>query len=172
MSLGSAWLARRQTDCTLGSRLAQGGGTPRPRGPLGEFVTIASPRIPRHPSTSRPQLLVIPLLPAGPSLANPRNRANRHCREWAYQSCLTRSRVRLSLVASIVTVFPVETVPNGVRPLLVNGPGCGYFTASASRRAGLFGSMVGGPESRPGESQRIAVLFSSRYRVRARMVPV
>src|SRR5208337_5625065 len=42
--------------------------------------------------------------------AKPRTRANRRCRQRAYQVCLARSRVRRDRVASI-TPFPLSTVP-------------------------------------------------------------
>jgi hypothetical protein len=42
--------------------------------------------------------------------AKPRNRANRCCRQRAYQVCLAESRVRRLRVASIVS-FPPSTVP-------------------------------------------------------------
>src|SRR5208337_5611458 len=42
--------------------------------------------------------------------AKPRNRANRCCRQRAYQVCLARSRVRRDRVASI-TSFPLSPVP-------------------------------------------------------------
>ena len=38
----------------------------------------------------------------GDGAGNPRKRANRHWRCFAYQACRARSRVRLTLVASIV----------------------------------------------------------------------
>ena len=47
-------------DADVGGRLDSWRGTPRPRGPYGVLVTVASPRIPRRPSTSRPRLSVIP----------------------------------------------------------------------------------------------------------------
>ena len=40
--------------------------------------------------------------------AKPRNRANRCCRQQAYQVCLARSRVRLVRVASIIS-FPYSS---------------------------------------------------------------
>ena len=44
-------------------------------------------------------------LGTGGGAGNPRNRANRHWRCFAYQACRARSRVRLTLVASIVRVL-------------------------------------------------------------------
>jgi hypothetical protein len=47
----------------------------------------------------------------GMGSAKPRNRANRHCRWRAYQSCRARSLVRRVLVASTAGLPPISDHP-------------------------------------------------------------